>query len=114
MISEGAQEALKVVEDILYNNLNTKTTKNRLMEIEEKYGKNIFASYSFEKKEEPWEKEYVEELKLKIMSGIISKELIIHLAEVNERLRKRKIFFLIASGVLAAIVLLFISFCKIF
>ena len=92
MISEGAQEALKVVEDILYNNLNTKTTKNRLMEIEEKYGKNIFDSYSFEKKEEPWTPKYLEELKMKIMAGIISKELIIHLAEVNDYLRKKKFF----------------------
>ena len=91
-IRESSQKVLKVVEDILYSNLNTKATKNRLMKIEEKYGKNIFDSYSFEKKEKPWDKEYLEELKLKIMSGIISKELIIHLAEVNDYLRKKKFF----------------------
>ena len=91
-IRESTQEVFKVIEDILYSNLNTKATKNRLMKIEEKYGKDAFVPYSFVKQKEPWTPKYLEELKLKIMAGACSKDLIIHLAEVNDYLRKKKFF----------------------
>ena len=114
MVDEGTKTISKVSENILNNKFDKKKMVIELSRIEQEYGKDVFVPYSFVKQEEPWSSKYLEELKMKIMAGAYSKEFIIHLAEVNERLRKRKIFFLIAGGVLAAIVLLFISFCKIF
>lgn len=114
MVDEGTKTISKVIENILDNKFDKKKTVMELSKIEQKFGEDVFVPYSFIKQEEPWTSKYLEELEMKIMAGAYSKEFIIHLAEVNERLRKRKIFFLIAGGVLAAVVLLFISFCKIF
>lgn len=118
MVDEGTRAISKVIENIMENKFDKKRTVMELSKLEQKYGENVFVPYLFTKQEEPWTSKYLEELEMKIMAGAYSKEFIIHLAEVNdevnERLRKRKFFFLIAGGVLAAIVLLFISFCKIF
>lgn len=114
MVDEGTRAISKVIENIMENKFDKKRTVMELSKLEQKYGEDVFVPYLFTKQEEPWTSKYLEELEMKIMAGAYSKDFIIHLAEVNERLRKRKIFFLIAGGVLAAIVLLFISFCKIF
>lgn len=114
MVDEGTRAISKVIENIMENKFDKKRTVMELSKLEQKYGEDVFVPYLFTKQEEPWTSKYLEELEMKIMAGAYSKDFIIHLAEVNERLRKRKLFFLIAGGVLTAIVLLFISFCKIF
>ena len=92
MVNEGTRAISKVIENILNNKFDKKKTVMELSRIEQEYGKDVFVPYSFVKQEEPWTPKYLEELKMKIMAGACSKDFIIHLAEVNDYLRKKKFF----------------------
>ena len=92
MVNEGTRAISKVIENILNNKFDKKKTVMELSRIEQEYGKDVFVPYSFVKQEEPWTPKYLEELKMKIMAGAYSKDFIIHLAEVNDYLRKKKFF----------------------
>lgn len=88
-------------------NDDPKIVEKQLYDIEKKYEKNAFIQHSlrgsetFKKKDRfDWNEKYLEELKLKIMSGLISKELIIHLAEVHNYLRKKKFFFFFLDNII--------------
>lgn len=89
--------------------------KKKMQEYEEKYGSDFFVEYEVEKKGKPWDRNYLEELRLKSMTGMSSKQFILHLAEVseyvheNERKTKNKKKFLIAgaaAGIIVAIVMI--------
>ena len=70
--------------EIINGELSLMDTKKRIQEYESKYGTNFFADYDVEKKEKPWNSDYLNELKFKSMTGMTSKQFILHLAEVSE------------------------------
>lgn len=92
-VREGTRAISKVIENIMENKFDKKRTVMELSKLEQKYGKDVFVPYLFKKKDQSdWTSKYLEELKMKIMAGAYSKDFIIHLAEVNDYLRKKKFF----------------------
>lgn len=74
----------RFIMEIINGELSLMDTKKRIQEYESKYGTNFFADYDVEKKEKPWNSDYLNELKFKSMTGMTSKQFILHLAEVSE------------------------------
>lgn len=74
----------KFMMDIIDGKYTLKEAKKKICEFEEKYGSDFFVSYDIEKKDKPWDMEYLKELKLKGMTGMSSKQFFLHLAEVSE------------------------------
>ncbi len=99
--------------DIIDGKYTLNEAKQKIRVYEEKYGTDFFADYDIEKKDKPWDMEYLKELKLKGMTGMSSKQFFLHLAEVSEYVHanadtshnkgdKKK--FIIA-GIIAAIII---------
>jgi hypothetical protein len=92
-VREGTRAVSNVIKNILDNKFDKQKVAIELSKLEQKYGKDVFVPYSFKKKDQSdWNEKYLEELKMKIMAGASSKDFIIHLAEVNDYLRKKKFF----------------------
>lgn len=79
--------------------INGKYSANEVDSIIKRYESQdtmFFANYEIKKKDKPWDFEYLNELKTAAMTGLASKQFIIHLAEVSEyvheqeRIRKSK------------------------
>lgn len=107
--------------EIINGNYTLDEAKNEVKEYEKRYGSDFFADYEVERKPKPWNREYLEELSLRSMSGMASKQLILHLAEVSEYIHKnekqkkiKKIIIITGAicGIIAALVILAIAFSK--
>ena len=109
--------------DIIDGKYTLNEAKHKIRAYEEKYGTDFFADYEIEKKDKPWNMEYLKELKLKGMTGSNSKQFFLHLAEVSEYVhanadtshskgdKKKFIIAGIIAGIIIAlvIVILFLS-----
>ena len=109
------------ITDITNGKYNLIEAKKKMQECEEKYGSDFFVEYEVEKKGIPWVRNYLEELRLKSMTGMSSKQFILHLAEVSEYVHKnekqkkiKKIIIITGAicGIIAALVILAIAFSK--
>lgn len=109
--------------DIINGKYNLNETKKMIKEYESKYGSDFFADYDIEKKAQPWDSAYLNELKIKSMTGMISKQFILHLAEVSEYVhahemkksngnKKKYIIIGIVAGIILALVILFLCMSK--
>lgn len=113
----GSEIKYNFVKEIANGKLSLKDVQQRIQEYEQKYGIDFFDDYDIEKKEKPWNKEYLKELEAKILSGIRSKQFILHLAEVSEyvytnektEINKHKTFLI--STIIAVIVVVTIILC---
>ena len=70
--------------DIIEGKYTLNEAKQKIRAYEEQYGTDFFADYEIEKKDKPWDMEYLKKLKLKGMTGMASKQFFLHLAEVSE------------------------------
>lgn len=70
--------------DIIDGKYTLNEAKQKIRAYEEQYGTDFFADYEIEKKDKPWDMEYLKELKLKGMTGMASKQFFLYLAEVSE------------------------------
>lgn len=109
--------------DIIDGKYTLNEAKQKIRSYEEKYGTDFFADYDIEKKDKPWDMEYLKELKLKGMTGMSSKQFFLYLAEVSEYVhanagtshnkgdKKKFIIAGIIAGIIIAlvIVILFLS-----
>lgn len=112
---------VQFIMDIIEGKYTLSETKKKMQEYEEKYGSDFFVEYEVEKKGKPWDRNYLEELRLKSMTGMSSKQFILHLAEVSEyvhknekqkKIRKKIIITGAICGIIAALVILAIAFSK--
>lgn len=112
---------VQFIMDIIEGKYTLSETKKKMQEYEEKYGSDFFVEYEVEKKGKPWDRNYLEELRLKSMTGMSSKQFILHLAEVSEyvhknekqkKIRKKIIITGAIFGIIAALVILAIAFSK--
>lgn len=106
------EEISKLTDEILNYNITKKEVEGILNRMEEEYGKQIFPSIDFEKKPQPWNEKYLRELKEKNMAGAYSRDFILHMAEVSEKIAEyrkiKKILALIVISVVLLIILVVI------
>ena len=107
-------EVNELVNDIVNEELNVVGTQNRINDIKRKYGNNCFPSIHFDKKPQPWDKGYLMELKAKNVTGACSEEFLLHMAEVGENIRNKKIKFVLLTVVIILITILFLMLCIVF
>ena len=72
------------IKKIIDGELTLSEVKSQISDYEQQYGADFFADYDVNKKEQPWDEKYLKELELKSISGLQSKQFILHLAEVSE------------------------------
>ena len=78
------------VMDIIEGKYTLSEVQARIKTYEEQYGSDFFADYEVNQKEKPWDASYLNELRLKSMTGMTSKQFILHLAEVSEYVHSRE------------------------
>ena len=110
--------------DIIDGKYTLNEAKQKIRAYEEQYGTDFFADYEIEKKDKPWDMEYMKELKLKGMTGMASKQFFLHLAEVSEYVhanadtshskgdKKRFIFAGIIAAIIIALVIVILCLSK--
>lgn len=70
--------------DIIEGKYTLKEVQKKIKSFEAEYGNEFFSDYDIKIKEKPWDKEYLDELKIKGMTGMASKQFYLHVAEVSE------------------------------
>lgn len=110
--------------DIIDGKYTLNEAKQKIRAYEEQYGTDFFADYEVEKKDKPWDMEYLKKLKLKGMTGMASKQFFLHLAEVSEYVHanaytshkndsKKKIFIAgVIAGIIIALVIVILCLSK--
>lgn len=106
--------------DIIEGKYSLAAAKSKMQEFEAKYGRDFFGDYEVEKKNTAWDSDYLNDLKIKCMAGMTSKQFVLHVAEVSEYVNsqkkeknKLKKYIRVGIAVLAAaaIVALLFIFC---
>lgn len=59
-------------------------------DIKRKYGDDAFPAFEFEKKQKPWDRDYLQQLETKNVTGACSEEFILHMAEVSDYIAAKK------------------------
>lgn len=83
--------------DIIENHLSVEEVKKRIRELEDVYGDNYFLDYDIEeagierKPKQDWDYEYYEQVKIKGILGVASKQYFLYFAEVNEYIYNQKL-----------------------
>ena len=109
--------------DIFDGKYTKSEVERKVKEYEAKYGSDFFADYGGKKKDKPWDREYLNELKIKSMTGMTSKQFILYIAEVSEyvyshekpKKKKSKLKFIIAgaaAGIIVALVIAILCLSK--
>lgn len=94
-----------LINGIVSGQINAKETEQYIDRLKDQYGADSFPSFDFQKRTEPWNREYLRELQKKNVTGACSEEFILHMAEVSEYIfGKRKKSIIV--GIVAAIVVL--------
>ncbi|HAY04563.1 MAG TPA: hypothetical protein DCX57_09310 [Lachnospiraceae bacterium] len=103
-----------LVGDILSHEVDCVKAKERISELKKKYGQDAFPSIYFKKKNKPWDKAYLRELKEKNTTGACSEEFLVHMAEVSDYLSKKKdrkfIIGIVAGATIVLLIILVIIF----
>lgn len=98
---------------IIDGKCDIKETERLIEKMESEQGDSLFHPCEFKPKDRPWKKEYLIELEKQRLSGISSKEYLLHLAEVETFFRKRKLMIsLLIVGSVLLIVLFILSVIK--
>lgn len=72
------------ITEIIKGKYTLNEVKQKIQTYENQYGADFFANYDVEKKDMPWDSDYLHELEIKSITGMGSKQFILHLAEVSE------------------------------
>ena len=88
---ESTEIIVQLKRDIIKGKMNLQNTKDRISELEAQYGQDFFIDCDYdEAKPKPWDEEYLRKLEIKSMTGMSSKQFILHLAEVSEEVHSKK------------------------
>ncbi|MBR1987953.1 MAG: hypothetical protein IKA36_02820 [Clostridia bacterium] len=82
-------DKVRFITDIVEGKYTLKQVELMVREFEKRYGSDVFANYDVERKQKPWKMRYLGELTVKALSGMASKQLILHIAEVAEYIRSK-------------------------
>lgn len=88
---ESTEIIVQLMREIINGKMNLQQTKDKMLQLETKYGQDFFLDYDYdEAKPKPWDEEYLQELEIKSTAGMSSKQFILHLAEVSEYVHSKK------------------------
>lgn len=103
------RERIDIAEKIADGTYSKEKAERAMDALQEKYPEKAFGKYfSFTKKEHPWTKEYLEELKDSCLYGVVTREFMSFMAEVSDevyRAKRIKKAVLTAALFIAAVVL---------
>ena len=91
---------------IMNNNITLVQLEKEFEKIEASYGSDAFNPCDFQKKEKPWNKSYLEDLKKLYRAGASSKDFFIHLYEVTRYIRRKKLKYFIGLCLLFLLIIL--------
>lgn len=94
---DAIQERLELINKIVRGRITQDEVKKEIVRLNKKYGENAFVNQEIEKKK-TWNRKYYEHLINLGTAGMGSEEYIMHLVEVRDSLKCRKI-----CGFLAAV-----------
>lgn len=83
-------EINSLINQILEKHISVEEVSKEIDKLIAKHGSSIFPEIVFTKKPKPWNKDYLEELKNKNITGACSKEFVLHMAEVSSYIAARK------------------------
>lgn len=89
-MSKFTDELSKLVSNIMRGKCRKKKVKAELERIEAQYPDERFGFHVPERKQKPWNKEYLKDLEELFYCGASSKEFILYMAEVSDNLFFRK------------------------
>jgi len=109
--------------DIINGKYTLNDVKKKIQDYESQYGLDFFADYYVEKKDTSWDRAYLKELEIKCMTGMASKQFILHLAEVSEYVhtheqsekknnKQKYIIVGIGAGIIIALVITLLCMAK--
>lgn len=101
----------------------TERCKKKIQDYESQYGLDFFVDYYVEEKDTSWGRAYLNELEIKSMTGMTSKQFILHLAEVSEYVhtheksekknnKQKYIIVGIGAGIIIALVITLLCMSK--
>jgi hypothetical protein len=101
-------EVNKMVNDIIDHKINKSEVSAKIFELKETYGEDAFPSIHFQRKEQPWDRKYLQKLKEMNITGACSEEFLLHMAEVSDCIssKKKKLYFAIASLIVVALIII--------
>ena len=102
-MSEASDRRIALKKDIRNGKLSLDDVKREVRKMKEEFGEDAFLAYELDKKERPWDEEYLKELDDKGRSGAGSEEFILHFAEVKEEVAKRKKRRLLIGGIIGGV-----------
>jgi len=80
----------RFIYDIIKGKYSLVEVKQMINLFEKKHGSDFFEDYEVNKKGKPWDMQYLKELETKSVTGMGSKQFILHLAEVSEYVHKNQ------------------------
>ena len=89
-MSDFYSDLNSLVNSITEGKANYYQTERRIEEIKERYGNDVFPSFTFEKQPRPWTKEYLMSLLKRNVTGACSEDFILHIAEVNDYVNSKR------------------------
>lgn len=102
------EEINTLVNEINKGKVNKQEANQRIKNLKETYGDDVFPSFEFEKKPKPWTKAYFYTLQKKNMTGACSEEFILHMAEVGDYLSLKRKKSIVGIAVMVILIILVI------
>lgn len=105
---DAIQERIELIRKIARNKITKEEVQSEINRLHEKYGEDAFTDQSLNKKKKPWNKGYYESLVNLGTAGMGSEEYVLHLVEVRDYLKRRKIYSTCAAILILVVAIILV------